>query len=240
MEPIALDAAPAPFPLDTEEAALLIVDMQNDFGSEGGMFHRHGNDISGIQRAAAAIAAMLPAVRDAGLPVVYLKMGYHPDLRDLGDERSTNRARHLRTGVGETVETPRGKGRTLIRDTWCTDIVDSLAPEAGDVVLYKHRYSGFYETGLDASLRARGIRQLVVAGCTTSVCVESTIRDAYFRDYQVLLLTDCCAEPIGARTGEDNHAATIALVRTLFGWTADSAALQNALGAPDQAVREPA
>ncbi|MER8886003.1 isochorismatase family cysteine hydrolase [Mesorhizobium sp. M0408] len=88
------------------------------------------------------------------------------------------------------------EGRILIRDTWGTDIVNDLKPEAGDVVLYKTRFSGFYETELDSVLKTAGIKHLIMTGCTTSVCVESTIRDAFFRDYHCILLTDCTSEPI--------------------------------------------
>ncbi|MES0031452.1 cysteine hydrolase [Mesorhizobium sp. M0040] len=114
------------------------------------------------------------------------------------------------------------EGRILIRDTWGTDIVNDLKPEAGDVVLYKTRFSGFYETELDSVLKTAGIKHLIVTGCTTSMCVESTIRDAFFRDYHCILLTDCTSEPISWDASRSNHDASITLVQILFGWTSTS------------------
>jgi ureidoacrylate peracid hydrolase len=141
-------------------------------------------------------------------------------------------------GVGKKVAGPdRQESRILIRDTWSSDIIPDLKPLASDVMLYKHRYSAFFETELDAVLKKRGIKNLIFTGCTTSVCVESTIRDAFFRDYSCILLADCTAEPIGPRaegyrlmdhegTGiparGNNYEATLLLVQTLFGWVCNS------------------
>lgn len=86
----------------------------------------------------------------------------------------------------------------MIRDTWNTDVIEELRPQLGDVVLYKHRFSGFYQTELDDILRRREIKNLIFTGCTTSVCVDSTIRDAMFCDYGCVLLADCAGEPIGS------------------------------------------
>jgi len=161
--------------------------------------------------------------RRAGLKIVYLKMGFQPDLSDLGDEDSPNRVRHLHFGVGQPNRAPDGReGRFLIRDSWNTDIIDELRPETGDIVLYKTRFSGFYRTELDDTLRNLGIRTLIFTGCTTSVCVDSTIRDAMFRDYNCVLLTDCTGEPIGSNTVRSNHDASLLVIQTLFGWVTQS------------------
>jgi nicotinamidase-related amidase len=132
--------------------------------------------------------------------------------------------------VGQAVKTPDGKdGRVLIRDTWGTDIVEELKPQSADVVMYKHRFSGFYQTELDAILKKAGIKYLVVTGCTTSVCVESTIRDASFRDYQCVLLTDCTSEPIGKDAPASNHDASLLVIQMLFGWVCGSEQFLKAL-----------
>lgn len=224
---VTLAAQPAPVQIDPDHAAVIVVDMQNDFGSEGGMFHRSGIDISGIQAVVPPIARVLEAARSTGMPVVYLKMEFEPDLSDAGAPDSPNWLTHLNLGgIGKETGTPDGSsGRVLIRDTWNTAIVDDLAPKPGDHVVSKHRFSGFFETELDAVLRARGVRQLMFTGCTTSVCVESTLRDAYFRDYHCILLSDCCAEPIGAWLPRANHDATVLLVEIMFGHTSTSDAL---------------
>jgi ureidoacrylate peracid hydrolase len=204
--------------IDLHRTALIVVDMQNDFGSKGGMFDRAGIDISGIQKAVAPTGRTLAAARKAGIPIVYLKMGYRPDLSDLGAEGSPNRTGHLFLHVGEIVRAPDGReGRILVRDTWGTDIVDELKPQGGDVVIYKTRFSGFYNMDLDAILKRRGVTKLIMTGCTTSVCVESTIRDAMFRDYASVLLSDCSAEPIGHELQRSNHDASLLVVQTLLG-----------------------
>ena len=164
------------------------------------------------------------------MKIVYLKMGFHPDLSDLGSEGSPNRVRHLRLGVGETVRAPNGaEGRILIRDTWNTDIVPELKPQAGDVVVYKHRFSGFYHTDLDAILKQLRVKYLVVTGCTTSVCVESTVRDAMFRDYSCVLLADCTGEPIGYGLPRSNHEASLLTIQSLIGWVSASIEFIRAL-----------
>jgi len=137
------------------------------------------------------------------------------------------RIKHRRLRVGEAIAAPDGTAsRILIRDTWNTEIVPELAPEPDDIVLYKHRYSGFYETDLDSVLKRRSIKSLIFTGCTTSVCVESTIRDAMFRDYTSLLLADCTAEP---GLADINHDASLLAVQGGFGWVSQSAQFIAAL-----------
>jgi ureidoacrylate peracid hydrolase len=184
-----------------------------------------------ITRAAIAPTAQaLAAIRQAGIGVIYLKMGFRPDLSDLGPPGSPNRIKHLPGQVGTTVTAPDGReSRILIRDTWNTDILDELKPEAGDAVLYKTRYSGFYGTELDSILKRRGIKSLVVTGATICVCVDSTIRDAMFRDYTCILLEDCTGEPLGSQSTRSNHEAALLTIQTLFGWVSTSANLIEAL-----------
>ena len=137
---------------------------------------------------------------------------------------------HLRFGVGETVTSPDNReGRVLIRDTWGTDIVIELAPQAEDIVMYKTRFSGFYGTDLDSVLKTAGITTLIVTGCTTSICVESTVRDAMFRDYSCVVLEDCTAEPIGAGLQRTNHEASLLVIERLFGWVSDARTVIEAL-----------
>jgi ureidoacrylate peracid hydrolase len=226
-----VEARPHPLPIDPRRTAVIVVDMQNDFGAEGGMFARAGIDISGIQAAVAPTARVLTAARHAGIPVVYLKMGFADDLSDAGGPEAPNRIRHLAAfGVGEAVLAPDGaESRILIRNTWNTDILPELIPQPSDRIVDKHRFSGFFETELDAILQEMGITSLVFTGCTTSVCVESTLRDAFFRDYQCLLLADCTAEPIGNALPRSNHEGTLLLVELLFGWVSDSTAFVQTL-----------
>lgn len=227
---LSIPARPNDATLDPRRAAVIVVDMQNDFGTTGGMFHRAGLDVSGIQAAVAPTARVVKAARQASIPVVYLKMGFRSDLSDLGPDGAVNHDRHLFFGVGQPGQTPEGaEGRTLIRDTWNTEIVAELRPAPNDTVVYKHRFSGFFETELDDVLRSLGVRDLVVTGCTTSICVESTVRDAMYRDYRCIVLEDCTAEPIGAALGRSNHEASLLVIETLFGWVSNSTEVIEAL-----------
>jgi ureidoacrylate peracid hydrolase len=215
--------------IELNQSAVIVVDMQNDFGHPDGMFGRAGVDISGMQAAVAPTAAVLAAARQAGLMVVYLKMAYRADLSDAGVPGGPIRVKQAPMGIGEQIPAPDGTtGRLMIRDTWNTDIVDGLTPEPGEAVIYKHRFSGFYETALHELLQRWHIKYLVFTGGTTSVCVESTMRDAAFRDYYCLLLEDCTAEPIG----QTNHDASLNLLGRVFGWTCHSEALLAALKQP--------
>jgi ureidoacrylate peracid hydrolase len=230
---VRIEATPEPITIDPARTAVLVVDMQHDFGTKGGMFDRAGIDLSMIQQAVGPTAKVLAAARKTGIPIVYLKMGFRPDLSDLGPADAPNRLRHLRFGVGETVCALDGtESRFLIRDTWNTDILPELAPQANDIVMYKHRFGGFYETDLDRTLTRLGIRSLIVTGCTTSICVESTVRDAMFRDYACVVLDDCTGEPIGHGLPRSNHDASLLVIQTLFGWVARSDAFIKALEQP--------
>src|SRR5213080_615054 len=128
---VTVDAKPEPIAINPKNTAVIVVDMENDFVAKGGMFDRAGADISGAQKAIAPTAKVLAAARQAGLKIIYLKMGYRPDLSDLGATDSVNRTRHLKFGVGQKIQTPDGReSRLLIRDTWDTDIVPELKPQA--------------------------------------------------------------------------------------------------------------
>ena len=223
MAQIIVEARPHAVALDTHKAALIVVDMQNDFGSKGGLFEHAGVDITSIQKVIPATARAIAAARKAGMRIIFLKMGFRPDLSDMGSDDAPNRVRHLHFGVGQQMNTPDGReGRFLVRDTWGTAIIPELGPLPGDFEIWKTRFSGFYQTELDATLKTLGTKQLVFTGCTTSICVESTVRDAMFRDYQCVLLRDCMAEPIGNNLPRSNHEASLLAIEVLFGWTASS------------------
>jgi ureidoacrylate peracid hydrolase len=213
-----------PISVDAATTVVIVCDMQNEFGAKGGMFDRAGIDVSMIQQAVGPTAKVLASARRAGVQIVYLKMGFRPDLSDLGASDSVNRVRHLEGfKVGQTIRAPDGReSRILIRDNWGTDIVPELTPQPDDVVVDKHRFSGFYETELDATLKRLEAKHLIFTGCTTSVCVESTIRDAMFRDYLPVLLADCTGEPIGHHFPRSNHAASLLSIEALLGWVSGS------------------
>ena len=227
---IQLDARPVPHRFDTATTAVIVVDMQNDFGSPGGMFDRAGIDIKPIQDIVEPISAVLQAARSEGMLVVYLKMAFQPDLSDSSYPDGPTWVKHRQLEAGEPTTAPDGTpSRILIRDTWNTEIVDELQPQADDIVIYKNRYSGFYNTTLETALRGRGIENVVVVGATTSVCVDSTVRDAVFRDLHCLVLEDCTAEPIAFDAPRSNHDATLLTLELLFASIANSETLIAAL-----------
>ena len=231
-EIVTIDAKPEPIAIELALSAVVVVDMENDFAAKGGMFERAGVDISGAQKAIAPTARVLAAARQAGLKIIYLKMGYHPDLSDLGETDSVNRTRHPKLRVGQKIQAPDGReSRVLIRDTWDTDIVPELKPQLNDIVIYKTRFSGFYRTDLDATLKKFAIKYLIVTGVTTSICVESTVRDAMFRDYLCVLLRDCMSEPMGRDLPRTNHEASLLNAEALLGWVSDSEQFIKALSA---------
>jgi len=235
---ILVTADPEPVVIEPARTAVIVVDMQNDFGAEGGMFALAGIDIRPIQAVVEPTARVLEAARRSGMKVAYLKMEFRPDLSDVGGPDAPNWVKHAPLRVGETVTAPDGaSSRVLIRDTWNTEILAELTPREGDVLVSKTRYSGFYGTDLDVILRSLGVRHLVFTGCTTSVCVESTVRDAMFRDYRCLVLSDCVAEPIGNDLPRTNHDASLLVLERLFGWISDSSALLQALRPEPASVR---
>jgi ureidoacrylate peracid hydrolase len=227
---VTVQARPAPLTVGIKDMAVLVIDMQNDFGAPGGMFALAGIDVSGIGRAVAPTARVVAAARGAGVPIVYLKMAFRPDLSDAGGPESPHWLRHRQLNVGARVTDPNGApSRILIDGTWNTEMLPELTPIAGDVVIRKHRYSGFYETDLDATLRRMCASTLIVTGCTTSICVESTIRDATFRDYSCVLLEDCTAQPEFAGAGFSTHDASVLTIASMFGSVSDSSAFVHAI-----------
>jgi len=226
---VRLAAKPSQIDVDLTKTAVIVVDMQNDFCSKGGVLDHRGVDLAIVSRVIAPIRNVLAVARQSALKIVYLKMGFQPDLSDIGPRGSRSWINNAEE-VGKPVTAPSGvQSRILIRDTWNTDIVSELKPQAGETVIYKNRFSGFYQTNLDTTLKNWGIRFLIMTGCTTSVCVESTLRDAYFRDYCSVLLADCTAEPEGFGMLRTNYEATLLLVEDIFGWVSSSDKFVEAL-----------
>lgn len=218
-----LPTRPESLELDFARAAIVVVDMQNAFASAGGLLDLAGVDISGAAAVTKTIAQLLPAARARGVPVVYLQTGYKPDLSNGGGERSPNPRKE--TALCLMRARPELRGQLLVEGTWDFQIVDELAPQPGDLVVLKTRYSGFAGTTLDASLRVRGIQYLFFVGIATNVCVESTLRDAYFQEYWPLLVTDGVMQA----GPPEAQAATIFNVESFFGWTLSASALHDAL-----------
>jgi len=218
-----LPTRPEPLDIDPARTAVVVVDMQNAFASPGGLLDLAGVDIAGAAAVVRTIGAILTAARAADVPIVYLQTGYKPDLSNGGGPSSPNPRKE--TALCLMRARPELRGQLLVEGTWDFQIVDALAPQAQDLVVLKTRYSGFAGTQLDSVLRAREIRYLVFVGIATNVCVESTLRDAYFHEYWPILVTD------GAMQAgpPEAHAATVFNVESFFGWTLAAHELVGAL-----------
>jgi nicotinamidase-related amidase len=210
----AVQAEPYEFEFDPRAAALVIIDMQRDFVDPGGFGEALGNDVSLLRKAIVPIRHVLDAARTRGLLVIHTREGHHPHLADLPENKKL-RGR-LATGIGDKGP----MGRILVRGEHGHDIIDELKPVAGEPVVDKPGKGAFYATDLDSMLRNRGIRQLVVCGVTTEVCVHTTVREANDRGYDCLVLEDC----VGSYFPEFQVAA-LKMIKAqggIFGWVSDS------------------
>ena len=211
-----LQAKPEPVEVDLNTSAVVVVDMQNAFVSKNGMLDIAGADLSGAPPVVNIVGKILTAARRHGLPIVYLQMGYKADLSDSGGPQSPNW--HKELGIRLMKCRPELKGTLVTEGTWDFAIVDELAPKPNDIVIVKTRYSGFARTALDAELQARGVRYLFFTGIATNVCVESTLRDAFFLDYWPILITDATM----AAGPPSMQEATLFNIENYFGWTIPS------------------
>ncbi|WP_337268555.1 cysteine hydrolase family protein [Oryzifoliimicrobium ureilyticus] len=209
---ININAAPFPFAAKAEALALIVIDMQRDFAEPGGFGASLGNDVSRIGRIVPDVKRLIEGFRAAGLPVIHTMECHRPDLSDLPLAKRDRGNPRLRIGD----EGP--MGRILIAGEPGTAILPELSPTPGEVVIEKPGKGAFYATELDRILQARGIRQLVFAGVTTEVCVQTTMREANDRGYECLL-----AEEATESYFPEFKAATIAMIRAqggIVGWTA--------------------
>ena len=191
--------------VDPAHSALVIVDMQRDFCQPGGAFDRLGVDISMYPPLIPRVAALLDGARRAGVLVIFIQMTVLPGrLSDSPAQMRFNLRLHLQTNGGEPL-------RYAADGSQGQEILPELAPREGELVVKKYRSSAFWATNLNMLLRANGIESLVVSGCTTEGCVESTARDALFNDYYVVIVEDCVASDDPAQ-----HDASMLLMRHRF------------------------
>ncbi|HEV2013269.1 MAG TPA: isochorismatase family protein [Candidatus Dormibacteraeota bacterium] len=220
---VLLPARPEPIAIAPERTAVLLVDMQNAFASKGGMLDLAGIDVGPARDAVAKARLLADAARDAGIPVIYLVIGYPPDQSTAGGDESPNPKKELALCLMR--ERPELRGKLLTYGTWDFQIVEPLLPAPSDLVITKARYSGFVGTPLDAVLRGRGIRYLLMAGIASNVCVESTLRDAYFHEYWPVMIEDATI-PAGP---PEIQQATVYNVTTFFGWVSTAKEVAGAL-----------
>jgi nicotinamidase-related amidase len=218
---LTVTAQPYPFVLDPATTALVIIDMQRDFVEPGGFGETLGNNVSLLQCVVPPLREVLDAARALGLTVIHTREGHVPDLSDCPPAKLQRGEPSLRIGD------PGPKGRILVRGEYGHDIIDDLAPIAGELVIDKPGKGAFHGTTFGAELQSRGITRLIVTGVTTEVCVHTTVREANDRGYECLVLSDCTGSyfPEFQRVG----LAMIAAQGGIFGWVAPSEALLAAL-----------
>lgn len=227
--PVTVDARPYPFAFEPSTTALVIIDMQRDFLEPGGFGETLGNDVSLLAPTIPVVGAVLAAARELGMTVVHTREGHRPDLTDCPPAK---RARGNPTlAIGD--EGPRG--RILIRGEEGHDIIDDLAPIAGEALLDKPGKGAFYATDLEAILRNAQIKSLLVCGVTTEVCVHTTVREANDRGFECLVIEDGCGSYF-----PEFHEMALRMISAqggIFGWTATSTELLaglSTLGAAPQ------
>jgi Amidases related to nicotinamidase len=221
--PADLKALPAPLTVDLARSALIVIDVQNDFCTEGGWLHGIGVDVSPLAPAIAALQELVPAARAAGLPVVWVNWGNREDLANIPP------------GVAHVYD-PEGRGeglgamlpngsRVLTQGSWGAALVDGLVAEPGDVHVDKYRMSGFWDTPLDSILRNLRVDTLFFTGVNSDQCVSSTLVDAACLGYDAVLVDGASATTSPAYC----HEATLYNTRQCYGFTCDAADLLAAL-----------
>ena len=220
---ITLPARPEAIALPPTQSALIVVDMQNAYATEGGYLDLAGFDVSATKPVIAKIHQAVTAARAAGVQIIWFQNGWDDQYVEAGDAGSPNF--HKSNALKTMRKRPELQGTLLSKGGWDYALVDELTPQPGDIVLPKPRYSGFFNTPLDSMLRSRGIRHLVFTGIATNVCVESTLRDGFFLEYFGVVLEDATYQAGPAFAQQ----AAIFNIETFFGWVSNTDTFCEAL-----------
>lgn len=207
-----IDAIPYAYRYRPARTALVVIDMQRDFIEPGGFGAALGNDVAQLSRIVPAVATLLAFARSRDMLVVHTRESHLPDLSDCPS------AKLVRGNPGMRIGDNGAMGRILVRGEPGNQIVDAVAPLTGEIVIDKPGKGAFYATSLQAMLEERGISHLLLAGVTTEVCVQTTMREANDRGYECLLVEDAAASYFPAF-----HEATVAMISAqggIVGWTA--------------------
>ena len=222
---IRVAAEPQNVTIDLTRTAVIIVDMQNDFCAKGGYLDYRGVDYTVDRKPIEPLKKLVPLLRAQKVPVIWLNWGVRPDLLNISPSLL-----HAHTqdgcgaGLGETIP---GGAPILKKGGWGAQIVDELNPGDQDIPVTKHRFSGFWDTELNSILRNMGISTLFFAGVNADQCVMTTLEDATFLGYDVLMMEDCVATTSPAFCMQ----ATVYNVKLLFGFMTTSTALIEGMGA---------
>jgi nicotinamidase-related amidase len=210
-----VDARPQRLRIDLARTAIVVVDMQNDFCTNGGWLHSIGVDISGARGPVAPLQRLLPALRAADVPVIWLNWGNRADRANLPPNvLHVYNPDGASAGIGDRL--PGQSTGVLEIDSWGAAIVDELDVDDRDVHVAKYRMSGFWDTPLDTILRNLDVTTVLFAGVNADQCVLATLVDAACAGYDVVMLEDCSATTSPSFCWD----ATVYNVRQCFGFTA--------------------
>lgn len=215
-EPVILKAEPEPVQIDLKRTAILVIDVQNAFASEGGFFDLFYKNISHCQKVFNPIRSITNAARARDIKIIYVAHRYSPDFHEAGGPESPNWYKNPDFFLVR--EHPEWRDKFCIRGTWGAEIANEVKPQNGDIVVEKHRFSAFPGTNLNMTLETYNIKYLVFTGLATNICVESTLRDAYFHEYFPILVSDAVA----ASGPQFTQLATEFAVKEVFGWLTTS------------------
>lgn len=211
-----LKAEPEYIQIAPEHTALIVIDMQNAYTSQGGYLDLAGFDVSKTKPVVNNIIKAVEAAHASGIQVIYFKNGWDDQYVEAGGKNSPNF--HKSNALKTMRLKPELQGKLLAKGGWDFELIDELKPLSQDIVIEKPRYSGFFNTALDSMLRSRGIRNLVFVGIATNVCMESTLRDGFFLEYFGVALADACYQAGSVEAQE----ASLYNIKTFFGWVSDT------------------
>jgi ureidoacrylate peracid hydrolase len=185
--------------VNPDSAALIVVDVQNDFCHEEGSSAKNARGPGeGLQRAMIpTLNRLIDEARQAGMPVIFIQTTHSPESdSEVWSERRLEREHY-----------------TCLDGSWGAEFY-GVSPQSGDTIVNKHRYSAFTGTNLDDLLKSKGVRSVIVTGVVTGICVESTAREAFWRDYYAVIASDCCGASSRAAHEEalDRMARSFAVV----------------------------
>ncbi len=225
VRPVSLKAAPQDISFDANRTAMIVIDMQNDFCTAGGWVDHIGGDYRPDRAPIKPLQKLLPVLRAAGIPVIWVNWGNRPDLANMPPNQ-IHLYKPAGSGVGLGDPLPGSGARVLEKDSWAAAVVDELEQAPEDIKVDKYRISGFWDTPLDSILRNLDIRTLLFSGVNTDQCVLHSLTDANFLGYGCVLVEDCCATSSPAFCTE----ATVWNVKKCFGFVSNSRKLIKALG----------
>lgn len=221
---IALPTQTKTLRLDLAKAAILVIDMQNDFCHPDGWLAHIGVDVTPARSPIEPLKALLPQLRAANVPVIWVNWGNRPDLLNISPAAlHVYNPTGVGTGLGDPL--PKNGAKVLMAGSWAAAVVDELEQKPEDIRIDKYRMSGFWDTPLDSILRNLGKSTLFFAGVNADQCVMTTLQDANFLGYDCILVEDCTA----TTSPEYCWLATLYNVKQCFGFVADSQAILEAI-----------